>query len=207
MGLLILNGKTVLMSTTLMFLSLIFAAPALAPSVHAAVGTVCVRKIVFPNCPVSADHLGNGAINSQIQAAVNIDGSDPLNGFDVLVVTDPNFLSPVSVDLTGNVLSSIGPTFTLISCVNGIGAGCTALDGPGLVHVAVVGLGFTTLPSTTGLLFTITYTIVAHPTGGNFVTAGFQTGCAGTSVSNTCVTIANATGLVVPETVLTALFP
>jgi len=166
------------------------------PSARAqSVGLVCIADSSASDCPISPIVL-SGTNGTTLTIAVNIQSSDSLNGFDIIVKSDYRVLQPVSADLTGNVLGS--NIFTVANCIEFVGAGCSAITGHGLVRVAAVALGTFTTSPTTGRLFSITYNVLASASD---LKVGFQTGCFNTSAPpDYCVTIADG-GLVVPETV------
>jgi len=162
-----------------------FLVPSLA---HAATGIVSVNGGNNINAP--------GA--STVTVPINVANSNPFNGFDIQVFADPSILRGSSVSLSGSVLSN-SPTIVL-ECIDGVliaGTVCSANDVAGVVHLAAVQNSLTSNP-TTGLLFSINYNIVGSTTG---TPIGYQTGCTNTSTGNSdCVTIANGSGVAVPET-------
>jgi hypothetical protein len=175
-----------------------FAGPELlAPAYGQNIGTVCISDPLSTNCPLSP--IAVSALNgTQIQIAVNIQGSDPTNGFDVFVKADPSVLSPVAINLTNTVLGT--NIFTVAECLGNAGFGCTSgQNGPGVVEVATVSFTSTS-GSTTGRLFSIIYNVTRSAAN---VVVGFQAGCSNTSTSaNYCVTVVNgSTNVVDKETV------
>lgn len=158
------------------------------PPAHAQlIGTVCIADPLSTSCPSSP--LAISVLNgTQLQIAVNIAGSDPINGFDIFVKADPSILTSVAVNLTGSVL---GPNiFTVAECTGNTGYGCTTgQNGPGTIRVATVALGFITTAPTTGRLFSIIFNVTRTVSS---VLVGFQTGCSNTSTNaNYCVTVVN----------------
>ncbi len=150
------------------------------------IGTVCVSDPLSTTCPISP--IAVSALNgTQIQIAVNIQGSDPTNGFDIFVKADPNVLNPVGINLTNTVLGT--NTFTVAECLGNTGFGCSSgQNGPGVVEVATVAFTSTTSP-TTGRLFSIIYNVTSNAAN---VVIGFQAGCSNTSTAaNYCVTVVN----------------
>src|SRR5205807_3977950 len=148
-------------------------------------GTVCIADPVSTSCPSTPPAI-SVLSGTQLQIAVNIEGSDPVNGFDVFVKADPTILNSVGVNLTGSVL---GPDiFTVAECTGNSGYGCAeGQNGPGTIRVAAVALGFITTAPTTGRLFSIIFNVTRTSSS---VLIGFQTGCSGTSTSsNYCVTV------------------
>jgi hypothetical protein len=159
------------------------------------IGTVCISDPLSTSCPVLP--LAVSALKgTQIQIAVNIQGSDPMNGFDIFVKADPTVLNAVGLDLTGSVLGT--NIFTVSECIGNTGFGCNSgQDGPGVVEVAAVSFTSTTSP-TAGKLFSITYNVTSSAAN---VVVGFQAGCSGTSTTaNYCVTIVNG-GAIDRETI------
>jgi len=91
---------------------------------------------------------------------------DPFNGWDISVRVDSAALTPVSISLEGNLLvTNYGAQVTeLANCVNGLGQGCRASDGPGVVRSAAVATGSSfTSGTASGILFTITYEATGGP--------------------------------------------
>lgn len=172
----------------------IFMLPAV---VHAQPGEVCLTS-GSTGCPASPPTLV-ALQGNNLSVAVNIQSSDPLNGFDIQIATDPTVLNPVGFSLSGSILPTL-TTSVLLECLNGIvvtGNSCAAQDGPGVLHFSATTTGAAVAGS--GLLFTAIFNVIAT-TGSSPI--GFNTGCANTSVPSTCVTISN--GVVgsgaVPET-------
>ncbi len=138
-------------------LPLIVAAIALsaAGSVH----PVNAAGLLYINPPQQGPFAAGTTVTYQVKVA-NI---DPFNGWDIQVKTDPTELSinATSLVLTPNLLSvnfSASFGFELIHCVNGAGMGCTASDGPGIVHSAFALLSLPPmLTPVSGVLFTINY--------------------------------------------------
>ena len=159
------------------------------------VGIVCVAAPPITStsgCPSSpATIIGSPTIGSRVVVAINIDGSDALNGFRIFVKTDITILNPVKADLNNTLLAQ--PILPLANCINGAGTGCSLSsgDGPGVVDVGAVSLAGLSTPPTTGGLFEITYNVAA-PTGTGFTSLDAVAGlCIGTSVTGLCVTITN----------------
>jgi PKD repeat protein len=96
-----------------------------------------------------------------------------------------------------------------VNCINGApqgGSSCNSWDGVGVASLGIVSLGSLTTPPTTGLVFTITYSIVTTTTG-TPVTFLSNPGCSGQSITGTndCVLI-TAGSATVPETDQGAFF-
>ena len=171
------------------------------------VGTVCVASSGTTGCP-SAPVVITGPTSGTVTIAIDIAGSDSLGGAAVSVKTDPTVLNPVSISSTGTVVP--GSTFTLINCINGAPqAGttqCNSWDGVGVASLGILSFGQATVPPTTGLVFTITYSVVTTTTG-TPITFLNNPGCAGQSITGTndCVQITVGSA-VVPETDQAAAF-
>ncbi len=194
--------KIAVLSSSLLLLGIFLALP--VSPVHAATGTVCLIPTGSTTCPSSPASLF-GSVGSQLRVSVFIQGSDALNGFDVTVLADRTILVPADADITGTVLGS-NPTI-VSKCIGGvlvIGPNCTATSTPNTIELAAVTQpGVLIPPPVTGLLFTAVYNVAAATSG---IPVGFQTGCTTTSVSGTCVTIANGSPTPDPESVQTATF-
>ena len=196
----------------LLFIPLLILTVALIPNIpraHAALiqGQVCLADptTVNPTSPCPAVlPVFNGpppttvtppqAAPTQLLVGVYIQGSDVMNGFGVTLLADHTVLKPADADLTGTVLSRVGPPTVIAKCLGGlskIGACDPTTDTVDTLHFAVAVLGGVTASPTTGLLFTAIYNITGSaPAGG--ITVGFQIGCTGTSIADgTCVTITN----------------
>ncbi len=124
--------------------------PSAIPAAHAA-------GLLYINPPQQGPFTSGTTVTYQVKVA-NI---DPFNGWDISVQTDPTAINPNTVSITGNLLAAnfSQTVFEIIDCVNGAGRGCTATDGPGIVHSAAVALSNATQSGpSSGLLFTIAYT-------------------------------------------------
>jgi hypothetical protein len=188
-------GSTILV-TILVIIAFFGLGPLPQLEVHGqSAGLVCLAGPQSTNCPPAP--LAISALNgTQLTVAVNIQNSNQLNGFDILVKGDPKVLRGSSVDLGGSVLGS--NIFTIAECIDFRGFGCSGANGIGAVEVAAVALGYSTLAPTTGRLFSITYNATQSSSA---VEVDFQTGCSKTSVSpDFCVTVVNGANIV-PETV------
>ncbi|HEV2119705.1 MAG TPA: hypothetical protein VGS11_06330 [Candidatus Bathyarchaeia archaeon] len=159
------------------------------------VGKVCIADIATTFCPTSPT-IVSGTVGTPLNVAVNIQGSDVMNGFDIFVKSDTATVQPIGVNMTGTVLGT--NTLAFADCVEFVGSGCgTLLNGPGIVRFALVALGTVVLAPATGRLFSIGYRVLQNSTG---INVGFQTGCTGGSVpSGLCILVVNA-GVAVPET-------
>lgn len=167
------------------------------PPVHAqAQGVVCISDPSSASCP-AVPIAFTGLNGTRLDVAVNIQGSQGMNGFDIFVKADPTVLSAVSVDLTASVL---GPNvLTVADCIGFTGFGCSAPgNGVGVIRVAMVALAFSTTTPTTGHLFSVKYNIIKTV---STIKVGYQNGCSSTSVlPDFCVTVVQG-GTLLPETV------
>jgi len=158
------------------------------------VGKVCIADVTFTFCPTSPT-IVSGTVGTPLDVAVNIQGSDVMNGFDIFVKSDTATVQPIGVNLTGTVLGT--NTLVFADCLEFIGSGCgTLLNGPGIVRFAVVALGTVVAAPATGRLFSIRYNVLQNSTG---INVGYQTGCGQGSVpQGLCILVVNA-GATVPE--------
>ncbi len=178
----VLTGLVVVFSLLAAFL----AAEPWIPSVQgAAQGIVCTVKS-STNCPTNPLGVSTLAGATSVVVNVAVQNSPSLAGFEIIVKTNNSIISPTTVSVTGSVVPGASNGI-LGECINNSGNACTTLDGPGIVHLVVQGSGSTVAP-TTGLLFSITYSITVNTpsTGAPIV---FQTGCAISSNGNSCVNI------------------
>ncbi len=153
------------------------------------VGVICVAPGESVSCPDSPP-VFTGTLGSQLTVAINVQGSDSLNAFDIQVQTDPAVLQPISNSLDGTLLQNVSVVINSTDPANGI------------ARVAATALAFFTTSPTTGRLFSITYNIV----GTTGTPISFPTGCNGSSNNSFCVTVANGGQGPVPENLQTATF-
>src|SRR5437867_5155411 len=146
------------------------------PQVSAATGLVCIaNSSVNPSsCPSSPPSL-SAPVGSSINLAVNIQGSDSLNGFDIAVQVDPSVLQPLNITVANSVIHD--PRFIAAESTN---------STTGIARLAIVAEGYIITGPVTGNLFNILYKVLSSTKGTAIV---FQTGCSGTSVPSTCVTV------------------
>src|SRR6266699_204455 len=205
----------------------LLAVPQTVLMVHAnpGTGTVCIED--FTSVPVTVaepcNHVLSGTTpvgptfdgpfvtpNHQVQIGLYVNGSDPLNGWDITLLADHTKLVPVSVDPTHSL---VGPEniagaslSVVVLCLQGVSktGNCLATDSIDTLHYSVVG-GKTTGVSS-GLLFTAVYNITGQtPAGG--VSIGYQSGCAGAqSIPGSCIAILTGTPSPAAETSLGATF-
>lgn len=93
---------------------------------------------------------------------VKVEKMNPFDSWDVFVRVNNTVLTPISVSISGNLLSAnfSAVVVELANCVEGLGIGCTAVDGPGVVHSAVTVSGTINMTGPASeLLFTITYRV------------------------------------------------
>jgi len=191
----------------LLFLSVVFAAPLRILPAHAALtGEVCLADpstsigSTTP-CPITRP-VFDGVRKEQIRIGVFIQGSDALNGFDIVLLTSHTTLVPAGVDLGGTVLA--GTPTVVLECLQGVlksGSTCAVDDTVDTLHFTVAGgLGLLTTPPTTGLLFTAIYNVTGT-TSSTGIPVGYRTlGCTGTSVTGLCITISNGSTIPASET-------
>ena len=123
-------------------------------------GLVCIASHGSTACPTMPAAL-TGNKGSQVSVDVFIQGSDPMNGFDIVVLANHNTLNPINYAM-GNVLTS--PT-VLVVCVGGKpvfpsppAPPCSS-SLPDTFELAAAMSGSLTPSPTTGLLFTVVYNI------------------------------------------------
>ncbi len=98
-----------------------------------------------------------------VQFNVNVSGAPAINGYFVQLTYDRRVLDALSLDYGGNVLESTGGSLSVgRNCVNGFGVGCLADDSSNVVSFAIFVLGLRTSAPTNGLLFSVTFNIVAN---------------------------------------------
>ncbi len=114
---------------------------------------------------------GTVARGATVTYEVHVSNMPQFNGWDIMVQTDPatSIISPTSISISGNLfaVNFTSSVSELVNCVNG-GAGispgqpgnigCTAQDGAGIAHSALVATSRLSFTSASGLLFKITYT-------------------------------------------------
>jgi hypothetical protein len=182
-----LKKLSILLTLPVIIFAALFVVPNVSP-VNALTGKVCLSSST--TCPVPGGLLSIVDVNGTLNVSVLVAGSDPLNGFDIQILTDNTVLNPIGVDASGTILP--GGASTVLECLNGVlvtGNTCTTQDAIGVLHYAAVsGTGGTTTGTTSGLLFKAQYTVVKASPG---TSVNFNTGCTGTSQTNVCVTISN----------------
>src|SRR6266567_413931 len=115
---------------------------------------VCIASSDSTNCPESKP-MFSGPSGTTFSLAINIQGSDSLNGFDISVATNASMLSPLSIDLNDTIFPA-NVRFVAVDSTSSV-------YGVGVAHLAMVGVGFHTTAPTTGTLFRINYQIVGAP--------------------------------------------
>ncbi len=218
-----MNKKLLLLVLPLLLVAVFVAIPQI-PQAHANPGTgqVCIQDFtsVPQTNPAPCTHLGlnvgptfDGPFvtpNHQIQFGVYVNASDALNGWDITLFANHNFLVPASVDPTHSL---VGPEnipgaslAVVVLCLQGVSktGNCLATDTIDTLHYSVVGSKTTGVSS--GLLFTAVYNITGQtPAGG--ISLGYQSGCAGSqSVPGSCIAILTGTPAPAAETSLGATF-
>jgi hypothetical protein len=174
---------------------------------------VCIAPDSSTTCDETPSVLAGAgpSASSQLRVAVVLDGTPPpgslIDGFDIALLADHSVLKPAGFDMSGTILQ--GSITILAVCIGGVpknGGRCAQTDTINTIHVAAAGL-FATSPFP-GPLFTAIYNITGS-TSTTLIT--FQTGCGTpsnpTSVSSgACVTIANGTTSLPPETIQAGTF-
>jgi hypothetical protein len=188
------------------------------------IGTICISQPsdVGAACGgVPTPPIFNGPVTTpatQIKFSVYINDSQPLNGFEVSLNADHNFLVPAGYDLTGNVFTAFSSNeYVVTDCLQGhnvTGPACPKSDTIDTFTLGVLLAGnFTAQTPRSGVLFTAIYNVTGTtPTGG--ISVGFQqdnANCVGesTGTANYCVDITNGkTGAsgIDPENVQPAVF-
>jgi len=167
-----------LFSVSSIVLLIALAIPLAIPHANAATGLVCIAdpSVSPASCPASPASF-SGVVGSNVTVAVNIQGSHTVNGFDISILVDSSVLQPVNIMVANSIIHD--PKFIVTQTVD---------PNSGIARLAMVAAGYSVPGPVTGNLFTIVYRVLASNRGTGIV---FQTGCSGTSVPNTCVTVTN----------------
>lgn len=131
-----LKKLSTLLIVPILLLGSLLVTPGILP-VHAVTGKVCLSSNTV--CPGSAPLLAPVDVGGNLTVFVDIASSDPLNGYDVQILTNPAILNPVAVDTSGTILP--GGASTILECLNGVlvaGNACTMQDAIGVLHYAAV---------------------------------------------------------------------
>jgi len=173
-----------------LLMSALFGTLNLVPSARAAtMALVCIadQSVDPTDCPAQPTNL-TGEVRSTITVAVNVQGVDNLNGFDVAVRVNPAVLQPVSVNVADSLLPE--PRVILTQSAN---------STSGIARVAMVALGCCYgRVSESGNLFEIVYKVLSSNSGTSII---FQLGCVDTSLPGVCVTLTNPLRApLIPET-------
>lgn len=148
-----LKLKTVRLSavTTVLILTSLLTLPSAVLQGHGVLtGVVCIASSDSMGCPQAAPVL-SGASGTTFSLAVNIQGSDHFNCFDVTVTSNAGVLNPMSVDLSNTIIPA-SVLFVVTRSIQTVGS-------VAYVEVAACGLGFQTTAPTTGTLFGINYQV------------------------------------------------
>jgi PKD domain/Bacterial Ig-like domain (group 3) len=168
-------------------------------------GEVCIlASSTATSCGTTPPNF-TPATGTSLTVSFFIQGSDALNGIKMSVKTDNTILNPTAISSVGTVVPP--PQITLVDCINGVpvagsGASCQAgIDGVGVASLGILSLGGATIAPTTGMMFSVTYSVLSNSPAAIDVLA--VSGCAGGSVTGTndCVLISDGAA-VVPETAL-----
>ncbi len=171
-------------------------------SVHAqSPGLVCMGGVnPPPPCPTSPPTFTQSFPGGN--DVLFVQNSQPFNGFDISVKVDPTILNATGFDVnfaSEAFVAAGGTLFIAAECINNhpVMGNCRSQDGPGIASIAVT----SNVLVTAGHLYNISYSAIGTGT----TSVGYQTGCTGTSLNNTCVTLVNA-GTIDPENVQGATF-
>src|SRR5207245_8882544 len=96
-------AKKILYSSVLLLLGTTFLIPAPAPDHGQFTGTVCIIPTSSSSCPSSPATIG-GTVGTQLRVSVFIQGSDALNGAQVILLADHTIIKPAGADITGTVV-------------------------------------------------------------------------------------------------------
>src|SRR6267143_6005860 len=147
-----MNKRLLLLSLPLLLLAAVVVIPLSTLPVHAATGPVCLQVPSSVPNPAAVSCATAPTFDApvttpatQLRVGVYVQGSDPLNGFGVTLLTDPTVLKPADADLTGTVLLTALPAGTpsvIVKCIGGIlkaGNSCdAATDSVSTIHFAAV---------------------------------------------------------------------
>src|SRR5437879_13489048 len=93
----------ILCASVLLLLGTIFLIPATAPAHGQFTGTVCIIPTSSSSCPSSPATIG-GTVGTQLRVSVFIQGSDALNGAQVILLADHTIIKPAGTDIPGTVV-------------------------------------------------------------------------------------------------------
>ena len=149
----ILKQRSRLTASLVLLVLALTLGPRLPVAVATPTGTLYVTPSVIPVLPVK----------SFFNVTVKVANMDSFSGWDIQIVTEPvlNATRLYDYPTMSNILTAnaSGIPLPAAHCVNGVGTGCTATDGPGIVHSA---FGDTKTTAGSGLLFTITYNVTGN---------------------------------------------
>src|SRR5437660_1719349 len=201
-----------IVAVTLLLLGSLFTLPLATHPTHGALSTgiVCIAPATSTQCPTPFT-AGNVSVGSSFLIGVFIDNSEAMGGFDIYVSVDLTYLHPNSAAL-GTLIVTPSQSSICVNNVSTTGA-CTtnSANGPGVVEA-------TTIESTggnecggnapcSGMAFTINYTVVKKTSSTlisypSVLSCGLQTSVG----DNTCVSVQDNSGTVLPETSQTGTF-
>ncbi len=173
-----------LLPVVFLLISAFYGVPSLTPRARAAtVGLVCIadQSLDPRDCPSSPANL-SGAVGDTITVAVNVQGVDSLNGFDIWVQVNPAVLRPVSISLSDSLIQE--PRFVLRQSAN---------STSGIARVVMVALDRLVIGS--GDLFDVNYKVLSSSSG---TPVTFMLGCfdSGSIPPDICVSVANPPSIV-----------
>src|SRR6267378_5022958 len=129
---------------------------------------------------------------AQLRVNVDVNNTAPMNGWDIILISDPTVLKPFDVDLSTNTVGLAGDSIsTLCIATNSIIGSCgsQAVTQQGGLELGLGGSVFSPA-NATGVLFTAIYDIVGNVVAGATSSISFLAGCGvATSIPPTCITL------------------
>src|SRR5207249_8944668 len=113
------------------------------------------------DCPAEPANL-TGNVGDNITVAVNIQGSDSLNAFEISVQVNPAVLQPVSISFADSVIQE--PRYVVLQTIDA---------DNGFAQVAMAALGYYVPSPVTGNLFEISLKVLST----NSTAITFSYGC------------------------------
>ncbi len=123
------------------------------------VGLVCTSTVAT-SCPANPATF-TADLGTQLTVRVVIQSSDGFDSYSVAVGVNQSLLKVASIDATGGLLQNLN----YMICTGQQGDPCAYWLGLGTGDVRVSASGAVTQAPTNGLLFTITYSVLARTTG------------------------------------------
>ncbi len=148
-----------LTSLLLAILSLATTLPVNQAHSNSTVGLVCVSTVTT-SCPATLPTF-TADPGSQLTVRVVIQGSDAFDSYSVAIGANQSILKVASIDATGGMLQNLN----YMICTGQQSDPCAYWLGLGPGDVRVSASGTVTQAPTTGLLFTVTYNVLARTAG------------------------------------------